>query len=94
MNTFDEMTLAISNTMHYGNGDLYTLRKTLVQGQYKISIFLDKFIEKMGNKLDGEQNDSPVWKLYNTKTKTYNEYERAIRIIDYHLAKKTLGISN
>lgn len=94
MNTFDEMNAAISSTIHYGNGDLYSLRKQFVQGQYKISIFLDKFIEKLGAKLEGERNDSPEWKLYTTKTKTYNDYDRAIRIIDYHLAKKTLGISN
>jgi hypothetical protein len=94
MNTFDEMTAAISNTMHYGNGDLYSLRKQFVQGQYKISVFLDKFIEKMGAKLDGDRDNSPEWKLYTSKTKTYNDYDRAIRIVDYHTAKKTLGISN
>lgn len=91
MTTFNQLDSKISDTV-LNNGDLFALRKTFVLEQYKLSKFMDKFMDKLGHKLMEDRTKSPEWQLYTKKTDEFNSYGRAIRITDYHLAKKNLQI--
>ena len=47
------------------------------------SLFLDKFERKM----DPENTDTPIWKLYKTKLKEYADVQQAITAATYYLRK-------
>lgn len=91
MTTFNQLNSKISDAV-INNGDLFALRKSFVLEQYKLSKFMDMFIEKVGPKIMDDRTKSPEWKLYTAKTDEFNSYGRAIRITDYYLAKKNLQI--
>ena len=47
------------------------------------SMFLDKFERKM----DPDNTDTPIWKLYKQKMKEYGELERSIKSSNYYLTR-------
>lgn len=49
------------------------------------------FLEKYGNRIMGEKEDTPEWNLYNKKSEEYNTYARAIRNVEYFIAKANVS---
>lgn len=73
------------------NGDDLNTLKTQWLGEVdKISTFVEMFLDRYGNRVLGEKDQSPEWKLYTSKTDDYNTYTRAIRNVDYFIAKQKL----
>lgn len=72
-------------------GDLQQLRKSWGKQLVKVSKFLEMFLEKYGNRIDGERKDTPEWNLYAKKTEEYNNYARAIRNVEYFIAKANVS---
>lgn len=72
-------------------GDLQQLRKSWSLQLVKVSKFLEMFLEKYGSRIDGERQDTPEWNLYTKKTEEYNNYARAIRNVEYFIAKANVS---
>lgn len=81
-----KLSMAIQN-----DGDLKELKKEYTTNITKLHMFIDMFLEKFGNKVIGEKNNSPEWRLFSQKSEEYNNYARAIRNIDYWIAKKAIS---
>lgn len=73
------------------NGDLASLRSTWVTHLVKVSKFIEVFLERYGERIMGDKEDTPEWNLYNKKTEEYNTYARAIRNVEYFIAKDNVS---
>lgn len=88
--TYDQLNQILSSTVA-NDGDLQALKKEWAVQLKKISVFMDKFLDKYSSRLMGEKNNSPEWTLYNKKTQEYNNYARAIRNVEYFIAKANVS---
>lgn len=72
------------------NNDTETISQiyiTLLNQKMKLDKFFSMFLDKLGDKMDADETDTPVWKLYREKTKEYSELEQAIKAANYYLKK-------
>lgn len=88
--TYDQLNQIISSAVA-NNGDLQSLKMEMALKLKKISVFMDKFLKKYGSRLMGDQSDTPEWNLYKKKTEEYNNYARAIRNVEYFIAKENVS---
>jgi hypothetical protein len=84
--TYEALNAQISKTLA-NQGDLTPLKEQWSTHLQKTSDFIDMFLERFGGRVLGDRDTSPEWKLYLTKTEEYNNYARAIRNLDYFIAK-------
>jgi hypothetical protein len=89
MTSYQSLNEELTQTLQDG-GDLNALRSKWTDSVAKISAFVEMFLDRCGNRVLGEKNESPEWKLYINKTDEYNNYTRAIRNVDYFIAKQKL----
>jgi hypothetical protein len=71
-------------------GDVEEIQKLYIQllnEKMKMDKFFSMFLDKLGNKMDADETDTPVWKLYRQKSKEYSELEQAIKAANYYLKK-------
>lgn len=61
----------------------------LLVERMKMDKFFSLFLDKFERKMDPDNTDTPVWKLYKQKMKEYGELERAIKSSDYYLKRPT-----
>lgn len=61
----------------------------LMREKMKMDKFFSMFLEKCGNKMDPEKTDTPIWKLYRSKTKEYADINQALKAAEYYLKKNT-----
>lgn len=71
--------------------DLNQLKEKYSSQLNRIDAFMEKFLDKFGNRVMGERENTPEWNLYKSKNEEYNVYARAIRNVDYFIAKKALA---
>jgi hypothetical protein len=72
------------------NNDRQTLNEiyiSLLNQKMKLDKFFSMFLDKLGDKMDPDETDTPVWKLYREKTKEYSELDQAIKAANYYLKK-------
>lgn len=72
------------------NRDSQTLNEiyiSLLNQKMKLDKFFSLFLDKLGDKMDPDETDTPVWKLYREKTKEYSELDKTIKIANYYLKK-------
>lgn len=61
----------------------------LMTEKMKMDKFFSMFLEKCGGKMDPEKTDTPIWKLYRSKTKEYSDINQALKAAEYYLKKNT-----
>jgi hypothetical protein len=61
--------------------------QNLVMDRMRMDKFFSMYLDKVGDKMDPEFTDTPVWKLYRKKLKEYGEVEQAIKVAQYYLKK-------
>lgn len=71
--------------------ELSQLKEKYTAQLNRIDAFMEKFLDKFGNRVMGERENTPEWNLYKSKNEEYNVYARAIRNVDYFIAKKALA---
>lgn len=54
----------------------------------KLDKFFSMFLEKFERKMDSDNTDTPVWKLYKTKLKEYDKISQEIKNTHYWIAKE------
>lgn len=60
---------------------------SLLNEKMKLDKFFSMFLDKLGKKMDPDEPNTPVWKLYRQKSKEYSELEQAIKAANYYLRK-------
>ena len=50
--------------------------------------FFSIFLEKFEKKMDPDKPDTPIWKLYRSKLKEYDNLQREIKATEYWLHKE------
>lgn len=73
------------------DGDLRDLHKMWGTQLIKVTKFIEMFLDKYGKRIDGDKEDTPEWKLYTKKSEEYNNYARAIRNVEYFIAKQNVS---
>lgn len=62
--------------------------RTALYGQkMKLDRFFTMYLDKFGSKMDSDNPDTPIWKLYKTKLKEYDQVGQKIKHIEYWIAK-------
>ena len=67
--------------------DLYAKRDSLIVQKMKLDKFFTLFLDKFSNKMDPEQVDTQIWKLYKTKLKEYDDIQRELTSTIYFINK-------
>jgi len=64
-------------------------RNDLLAQRMKMDKFFTLFLDKYERKMDPENTDTPIWKLYKTKLKEYDNLQREIKATQYWLNKES-----
>lgn len=59
----------------------------LLVERMKMDKFFSLFLDKFERKMDPDNTDTPIWRLYKQKMKEYGELERTIKSSDYYLLR-------
>jgi hypothetical protein len=68
--------------------DRKELLNTLIIERMHLDKFFSMFLEKFERKMDPDKTDTPIWKLYRTKLKEYDNISREIKSTEYWLKKE------
>ena len=60
----------------------------LVVQKMKLDKFFSMFLEKFERKMDPDNTDTPIWKLYKTKMKEYGKISQEIKNEEYWIKKE------
>jgi len=67
--------------------DLIEKRNNLVVEKMKLDKFFSMFLEKFEKKMDPDNTNTPIWKLYKTKLKEYGLIDQEIKNTEYWIRK-------
>lgn len=67
---------------------IQTTYMELLAERMHLDRFFTMFLDKFQRKMDSEKPDTPIWKLYNTKSAEYTELQRTITIAEYYMKKQ------
>ena len=54
----------------------------------KLDKFFSMFLEKFERKMDTDNTDTPIWKLYKTKLKEYDKVSQELKNTQYWISKE------
>ena len=60
----------------------------LVCQKMKLDKFFSMFLEKFERKMDSDNTDTPIWKLYKAKLKEYGKISQEIKNEEYWIKKE------
>jgi hypothetical protein len=66
---------------------LEKIRTTLIRERTIMDRWFDKFLDMFERKMSTEDLETPVWKLYKTKTKEYHELNGIITTANVYIRK-------
>lgn len=72
--------------------EVLELQRTLYREKMKMDKFFSMFLEKFERKMDADDTDTAIWKLYNAKLKEYDAIQRGIRTSAYYANKRPANI--
>jgi|688.fasta_scaffold301573_3 hypothetical protein len=87
---YSQLNDVLSQTIA-NDGNLRELRKSWGNHLAKVSKFIEMFLDKYGDRIMGDKDNTPEWNLYSKKTEEYNTYARAIRNVEYFIAKDNVS---
>lgn len=87
MKSYKQLNAILSDAV-LNDTDLLAIKTEWETELKKISSFMDKFLDRFGNKIIADKDSSPEWALYSQKCEQYSNYNRAIRNVDYYITKK------
>ena len=67
--------------------DLIEKRNDLVVQKMKLDKFFSMFLEKFERKMDPDNTNTPIWKLYKSKLKEYGLIDQEIKNTEYWIRK-------
>jgi hypothetical protein len=84
MNTIQELSNLAGDRNYQA---LSESRQTMLVERMKLDKFFSLFLDKFERKMDPENTDTPIWKLYKNKLKEYEELQRSIKSSTYYLTR-------
>jgi hypothetical protein len=84
MNTIQELSNLAGEQNYQAIADS---RQLMLVERMKLDKFFSLFLNKFERKMDPENTDTPIWKLYKTKLKEYEELQRSIKSSTYYLTR-------
>jgi hypothetical protein len=84
MNTIQELSNLAGDRNYQALADS---RQTMLVERMKLDKFFSLFLDKFERKMDPENTDTPIWKLYKNKLKEYEELQRSIKSSTYYLTR-------
>ncbi len=63
-------------------------RNNLLLERMKLDRFFTMFLDKFERKMDPDNTNTPVWKLYKQKLKEYDKVQRDIKSAEYWISKQ------
>ena len=67
--------------------NLVEKRNDLVVQKMKLDKFFSMFLEKFERKMDPDNTNTPIWKLYKSKLKEYGLIDQEIKNTEYWIRK-------
>lgn len=68
--------------------DLMSIKHDLVVKKMKLDKFFSMYLEKFERKMDPDNTDTPIWKLYKAKLKEYGDIAQQLRTTDYYIKRE------
>ena len=68
--------------------DLLNLKQDLVIKKMKLDKFFSMYLEKFERKMDPDNTDTQIWKLYKAKLKEYGDIAQQLRNTDYYIKRE------
>jgi len=87
MNTIQELSNLAGDQNYQAIADS---RQLMLVERMKLDKFFSLFLNKFERKMDPENTDTPIWKLYKTKLKEYEELQRSIKSSTYYLTRNNV----
>jgi hypothetical protein len=84
MITVEQLSAMAGERNYQGIADAKT---QLLVERMKMDKFFSMFLDKFERKMDPDNTNTPIWKLYKQKMKEYGELERAIKSSNYYLTR-------
>ena len=72
-----------NNTLEY---------KELLAHKMRLDKFFTKYLDTVGDQMDSQNTDTPVWKLYKSKLKEYDDVCTAIKAKEYWFNKNSADL--
>ena len=66
---------------------LEKIKAVLVKERTVMDRWFDKYLEMFERKMSTEDTETPIWKLYKTKSKEYSELNGIIKTADIYIKK-------
>ena len=66
---------------------LERIRSSLVDERKVMDKWFDKYLDMFEKKMSPDETDTPIWKLYKTKSKEYSELNGIITTADVYIKK-------
>ena len=66
---------------------LEKIKAVLVKERTVMDKWFDKYLEMFERKMSTEDTETPIWKLYKTKSKEYSELNGIIKTADIYIKK-------
>lgn len=60
----------------------------LMTDKMKLDKFFSLFLDKVGSKMDADNLNTPIWKLYKEKLNEYEKVTRRIKVLEYYINGK------
>jgi len=83
--SYNKIVSMATNRDHQG---IQTTYNQLLAERMQLDRFFTMFLDKFERKMDSEKPDTPVWKLYKSKSAEYTELQRTITIAEYYMKKQ------
>lgn len=84
MITVEQLSAMAGERNYQGIADA---KAQLLVERMKLNKFFSMFLDKFERKMDPENTNTPIWKLYKQKMKEYGELERTIKSSTYYLTR-------
>jgi len=84
MITVEQLSAMAGERNYQGIADA---KAQLLVERMKLDKFFSMFLDKFERKMDPENTNTPIWKLYKQKMKEYGELERTIKSSNYYLTR-------
>jgi len=67
-------------------------RNELLVEKMKLDKFFSMFLEKFEKKMDPDNTNTPIWKLYKDKLKEYDKVDQEIKSLGYWIQKESRNV--
>ena len=66
---------------------LEKIRTSLIKQRISMDRWFDKYLDMFEKKMNSDEPDTPIWKLYKQKSKEYSELNGVITTADVYIKK-------